>query len=258
MQEDWRKRAIDWLGRNNADQQKWAITYLGKKGWFHRARHLDESNYDFLLTHIRNAPEVLKSKDDLRKMKRAWTQKKKRDDKKGPTKSYSFIMSKSVGEKLKYLKKKRDEPVYQIVETLVSDFHEEVKTKAWLEMGQRQFKKRLNDLDQQLGEVDRKQKELETREKELHRQEEKSKRRAEEVSQLEDEALKYAETVDSKMDLISRLFTDYANILHASSFNRWIVGRKASLPPVPLSYQGQAKAAHFLEPYQDLSPSLKR
>lgn len=258
MQEDWRKRAIGWLGKNNADQQEWAITYLGKKRWFDRDRRLDELSYDFLVTHIRNAPEGAKSENDLRKMKRAWTQKKKRDDKRGPTKSYSFIMSKSVGLKLKYLKKRRGEPAYQIVEMLVSDFHQEVKTKAWLEMSQRRLEKRLNDLDQQLDEVDRKQKELESREEALQRQEEKSKQWAEEVSQLEDEVLEYAETVDSKVDLISQLCTDYADILHAITSNRWVIGRKTSLPPVPLNYQGRAKAACFLEPYQDLLASLKR
>jgi len=267
MQEDWRKRAISWLGKNNADQQEWAITYLGKKGWFDRGRRSDESNYDFLVTHIRNAPEVLKSEDDLRKMKRAWTQKKKRDDKKGSTKSYSFIMSKSVGPKLKYLKRERGEPAYQIVETLVSDYHQEVKTAAWLEMSQKQLKKRLKAVDQQLEEVGRKSKELESREEELQRQEAELKCRAEELEQLEGEVLEYGEAVDNKRDLISQLFADYADAIHAYTLNQWVIGRKVSqsvdgrevsLRPYGLNCGGRSKAALFLKPYQDLLASLKR
>lgn len=267
MQEDWKKRAISWLGKNNADQQKWAITYLGKKGWFDRGRRFDESNYDFVVTHIRNAPELLKNEDDLRKMKRAWTQKRKRDDKKGRTKSYSFIMSESVGPKLKYLKKTRGEPAYQIVEMLVFDYHQEVKTKAWLEMGQKQLEKRLNDVNQQLGELGRKSNELESRAEELQRQEVKLKRRTEELEQLEGEVLEYGEGVDSKKDLISQLCADYADAIYAHVLNQWVIGRKmsqsvggreVSLRPLGLNCERRSKAALFLKPYQDLWASVKR
>jgi len=256
MQEDWRRRAISWLRKNNADQQKWAIKYLGGKGWFDRARRSDESNYDFLVTHIRNVPELLKNEEDLRKMKRAWTQKQKRDDKKGMTKSYSFIMSKSVGPKLKYLKRKRGEPAYKIVETLVSDYHQEVNVAAWLEMSQKQLEKRLKDVNQQLEELGSKSKELESKGEELQRQEAELKRRTEELEQLEEEVLEYGEAVDNKRDLISQLFSDFADAIHAHALNQWVIGRRASLPPVPMSYQGQSKAAHFLRPYHDLSASL--
>lgn len=267
MQEDWRKRAISWLGKNNADQQKWAIRYLGKKGWFDRGRRFDESNYDFLEAHIQNAPELLKNEDDLRKMKRAWTQKKKRDDKKGATKSYSFIMSKSVGPKLNYLKRKRGEPAYQIIETLVSDYHREVKTAAWLEMSQKQLEKRLKDVNQQLEEVGSKSKELESREEELLRQEAELKRKTEELEELEEEILEYGEAVDNKRDLISQLFSDFADAIHAHLLNQWVIGREVSqsvgggelsLRPFGLSYEGQSKASLFLKPYQDLLASLKR
>ncbi|ARM84760.1 hypothetical protein MARSALSMR5_02709 [Marinobacter salarius] len=267
MQKDWRKRAISWLGKNSADQQKWAITYLGKKGWFDRGRRVDESNYDFLVTHIRNAPDLLKNENDIRKMKGAWTQKKKRDDKKGATKSYSFIMSESVGPKLKYLKKKRGEPAYKIVETLVSDYHQEVKVAAWLEMSQKQLEKRLKDVDQQLEELGGKSTELESREEELQRKEAELKRRTEELEQLEGEVLEYGEAVDNKRDLITQLFSDFTDAIHAHMLNQWVIrrqvsqsvgGREVSLRPFGLNYEGRSKASLFLKPYKDLLASLKR
>lgn len=258
MQEDWRKRAISWLVKNNADQQRWAITYLGKKGWFDRGRHFDESNYDFLVTHIQDAPEELKSEDDLRKMKRAWTQKNKRDDNTGSTKSYSFIMSKSVGSKLKYLKRQLDEPAYQIIEKLVSDHHYEVKSGAWLEMSQKKLDKRLKDVDQQLKEVENESKKLKSREEAVKRREEELKCWTEGVKQLEDEVLEYGEVVDANRDLIFQLFADYADAMHAHTFNQWVIGREISLRPFALSYEGRSKAALFLNPYQDLLARLKR
>lgn len=258
MQEDWRKRAISWLGKNNVDQQDWAIIYLGKKGWFLRGRRLDESKYDYLVSHIRDAQEVRDNEDDLRKMKRAWTQKKTRDDKKGRTKSYSFIMSESVGPKLKYLKRDQGRPAYQIIETLVSDYHQERRTTAWLEMSQKQLEKRLEKVGQQLKEAESKGKELKAREEELRRQEAELNRRTEELGQLENEVLEYGEAVDNNTDLISRLLADYADAMNASALNQWVIRRKGSLPPAPLSYQGRSKAAHFLRPYHDLLANLER
>lgn len=134
-------------------------------------------------------------------------------------------------------------------------------------MSQRQLEKQLKDVDQQLSEVKSKTKELESREKELQRQEAELKRRSEELDQLEQQVLEYSEAVDSRRDLISQLFSDFADGIHAHMLNQWIIGRKVSqsvggrevsLRPFGLNDEGRSKAALFLQPYQDLLASLER
>lgn len=257
MSEDWRKRAIRWLEENNAAQQIWAINYLDKKDWFNRDRYLGESNYDYLVAHIRYASELLKFEDDLRKMKRAWSQKMKRD-RKGQRKSYSFMMSNSVGPQLRYLAGKRGEPVYRTLELIISEHQEEVKSGAWLDMSRKKLEKRMEKVEQELKDVENKRKELDLREAEVQRQLAELESRAKDRERLDDEVLEYNVALDNKRDLIAELVADYTSVIQAHVLNEWIIGRKASLPPAPLYYQGRSKASHLLRRYQDLLASLER
>jgi len=255
MQEDWRERAIRWLGKNSSDQQKWTIKYLGMRGWFDRGRSFDESNYDFLVSHIQNAPELLKNENDLRKIKRAWTQKKKRDQK-GQATSYSFMMSKAFGPRLRYLAKKRGEPMYRALESIIFDHHEEVKSLAWLDMSKKRLKNGMEEVDQKLKDLKSSRQELDLKEADVQSRLSELEDKVKGVQLLEDEYLEQAVALDDKKDLILKLIADYTDAVHAHALNQWVIGRKASLPPVPMSYQGQSKVAHFLRPYHDLSASL--
>lgn len=255
MEEDWRKRAISWLGKNNADQQNWAITYLGKKGWFARGRRFDESAYDYLVTHIRNAPGTHKEQEDLRQIKRAWSQKKKRDQK-GQATSYSFMMSKAFGPRLRYLAKKRGEPMYRALESIIFDHHEEVKSLAWLDMSKNRLKNRMEEVDEKLKDLESSRQELDLKEADVQSRLSELEDKVTGVQLLEDECLEQAVALDDMKDLILKLLADYTDAIHAHALNQWVIGRRASLPLVPMSYQGQSKAAHFLRPYHDLSASL--
>lgn len=258
MSEDWKGRAISWLGRNNSAQQIWAVKYLGKKNWFSRGRRFDESNYDYFVAHIRQSPDVLERIEDLRKMKRAWSQKKKRDKKAGETKSYSFIMSKSIGPKLRYLKRKQGEPAYKILEKIIFAYEGEVKSNAWPDLNRQRIEQRLKKVDQKIQETERRGRELDAKEKEVKRQVVELTRRTEELEQLENEALEFGESLDSERDLISQLVADYADVIKAQTLDKWVIRRKFSQPAAPLNYQGQSKFLPFLFEYQDLLAKLKR
>jgi len=156
------------------------------------------------------------------------------------------------------LVRKRGEPAYQILETIISEYQGEVKSGAWLDMSRKQLEKRMKEVEQQLKGSESKRKELDLREAEIQRQLVGLEDRAKNLGLLEDDALEYAEALDNKRDLISQLFANYTDVVHAHIFNKWVIGQKASLPPVPLNYQGRSKFFHLLEPYQDLLASLKR
>lgn len=255
MQDDWRKRAISWLGKNNSDQQNWAIRYLGKKSWFSRHRPSDEPAYDYLVTHIRSALDTPKHREDLRQLKRAWSQKKKRDQK-GQATSYSFMMSKAFGPRLRYLAKKRGEPMYRALESIIFDHHEEVKSLAWLDMSKKRLKNQMEKVDEKLKDLESSRQELEVKEADVQSRSSELEEMVAGVQLLEDECLEQAEALDDMKELILKLLADYTDSIHAHTLNEWVIGRRASLPPVPMSYQGQSKAAHFLRPYHDLSASL--
>ena len=255
MQEDWRKRAISWLGKNNADQQNWAIKYLGKKSWFSRDRRSDEPAYDYLVTHIRNALDTPKHQEDLRQIKRAWSQKKKRDQK-GQATSYSFMMSKAFGPRLRYLARKRGEPMYRALESIIFDHHEEVRSHAWLDMSKKRLENRMEEVDEKLKDLESSRQGLDLKEADVQSRLSELEDKVTGVQLLEDECLEQAVALDDMKDLILKLLDDYTDAIHAHVLNQWIIGRRASLPPVPMSYQGQSKAAHFLRPYHDLSASL--
>lgn len=257
MPEDWKRRAIRWLGRSNAAQQSWAIDYLGEKGWFLRGRRHDESCYDYLVTHIRNAPETLANEDDLRKMKRAWSQKKKRDEK-GPRKSYSFMMSKSIGPKLRQLAKARNEPAYKALEAVVLEYADIVKSKAWVELSQGNIQKRLEKVDQELKDAEDKRKELDAREAELQRQMAELEARARDLEVQEDKYLEDAVTLDNQRELILQLYDDYRDMLHAQALDKLVIRRVTALPSAPWNDKGRSKSSPFLQRYQDLLASLKR
>jgi len=257
MPEDWRKRAIRWLSKSNDAQQSWAINYLGEKGWFLRGRRPDESSYDYLVTHIRDAPEVLAKKDDLRKLKRAWSQKKKRDEK-GPRKTYSFMMSKSIGPKLRQLAKDRNEPAYKALEAVVLEYASIVKSKAWVELSQNNIQKRLDKLAQELKDAEDKRKELDAREAEVQRQLAELEARAKDLEAQEDKYLEDAVTLDNQRELILQLYEDYRDLLHAQAFDKPIIRGVTAPISAPWNYRGRLKASPFLQRYQDLLASLKR
>lgn len=257
MQDDWRKRAISWLGKNNADQQNWAIKYLGKKSWFSRDRRSDETVYDYLVTHIRSALDTPKHREDLRQIKHAWSQKKKRDQK-GKATSYSFMMSKAFGPRLRYLAKKRGEPMYRALELIIIDHHEEVKSLAWLDMSKKRLKSRMEEVDEKLRDLKSSREELDLKEADVQSRLSELEDKVAGVQLLEDQCLEQAVALDDMKELILKLLADYTGSIHAQTLNQWVIGQKASLPPVPMSYQGQSKAAHFLRPYRDLSASLQR
>jgi hypothetical protein len=257
MPEDWRRRAIRWLGRSNAAQQSWAINYLREKGWFLRGRGPSEPSYDYLVAHIRDAPEALKKEDDLRKMKRAWSQKKKRDEQ-GPRKSYSFIMSKSIGPKLRQLAKERNEPAYKALEAVILEYRDIVKSKAWIDLSQSKIENLLEKVKQELKDAEDTRKELEAGEAEIQSQLAVLEARAKDLEVQEDKYLEDAVTLDKQRDLILQLYDDYSGMTHAHALGKSIIGRRASLPLAPWNYKGQSKASHFLQHYQDLLASLKR
>ena len=223
MQEDWRKRAISWLGKNNADQQNWAINYLGKRSWFSRASRSDEPAYDYLVTHIRSALDTPKHREDLRQIKRAWSQKKKRDQK-GQATSYSFMMSKAFGPRLRYLAKKRGEPMYRALESIIFDHHEEVKSLAWLDMSKKRLKNRMEEVDEKLKDLKSSRQELDLKEADVQSRLSELEDKVKGVQLLEDEYLEQAVALEDKKDLILSLLADYTDAIHAHALNQWVIG----------------------------------
>lgn len=110
---------FSWIDSNNAEQVKWAISYLIRTG--HIKGHIQNFN-SMVLEECLNkiANNYLDDKIELlvRKMKTAWSQKKTRSHLRGK-KAYSFIMHTSIGDKLKRLSGKY--PVNQTLEELINN-----------------------------------------------------------------------------------------------------------------------------------------
>jgi hypothetical protein len=114
----------------------------------------------------------------------------------------------------------------------------------------------MEEVDEKLKDLESSRQELEVKEADVQSRTSELEDKVAGVQLLEDECLEQAVAFDEMKELIAKLLADYTDSIHAHTFNQWVIGRRASLPPVPMSYQGQSKAAHFLRPYQDLSASL--
>jgi len=112
-----KKKPFDWIKLNNRKQCEWAAGYLHKKEYQVNSHELTEADIDYMNYTFGgklNASETL----FLLKMKSAWTQKKSRDKSNG-RKSYSFVMSISIEQKLKNIANGYN--INQTLELLIED-----------------------------------------------------------------------------------------------------------------------------------------
>jgi len=167
-------------------------------------------------------------------------------------------MSKSIGPKLRQLAKDRDEPAWKTLETVIVEYRDIVKSKAWVDLSRSRIEKRLEKVGQELKGAEDKRKELEAGEAAIQRQLAVLEARAKDLEVQEDKYLEDAVTLDKQRDLILQLYDDYSGMTHAHALGKSIIGRRASPPSAPWNYKGQSKASHFLQHYQDLLASLKR
>lgn len=237
---DWRERAKKWLKPRDNGQHLWAIRYLGREGRLSRQRHVDESNYDFLVFEFERSPGGVTYIETLRKMKRAWSQKKAREGG-GGLKPYSYMLSKQFGSRLRRLSKRLKMTRREVLEKVVLEYEAISGSEAWLDLGRKSLANRLDDAKRMVEDQKKKSKELERMQKEL---------------ELRDEALK---NLEKYQDLVADLLADYTGMVKAHSQGAWVISRRATTPSPPLACSSPALRKHYsLLHYQELAARLDR
>ncbi|MHA3080677.1 hypothetical protein [Acinetobacter sp. ANC 5502] len=121
------KKASSWLDKNNQEQVQWAYEYLKMKGKIAFDCLVDPTDlYTFVISGIDslwmvNPAEKLLFID---KMRRAWSQKKFRDD--GKTKKpYHLPLTKEAHKQLEFLAQVLNKSTAQILESMIRDKYQE-------------------------------------------------------------------------------------------------------------------------------------
>lgn len=121
------KKAISWLDKNKQEQVQWAYEYLKLKGKIAFDRLVDPTDlYTFVISEIDtlwigNAAEKQLFLD---KMRRAWSQKKFRDD--GKTKKpYHLPLTKEAHKQLEFLTQVLNKSPSQVLEFIIEDKYKE-------------------------------------------------------------------------------------------------------------------------------------
>lgn len=113
---------FSWIDLKDSEQVSWAVSYLIGKGIIEGSTTIRSQPQSTLHSFIEQISTAIQHSDStellIRKMKTAWSQKKNRSHLRGK-KGYTFVMSSSIGDKLKRLSGKT--PVNQALEMLIDD-----------------------------------------------------------------------------------------------------------------------------------------
>lgn len=126
----WSKRnnkAHKWIEPENTVQIDWAWEYLKKPMQLQLHSSMNSyEKYIMLITHTEqwNQDQIV-LKYHLDNAKRAWSQKKHRDNRQGK-KAYNFVLSEEVKEKLDQIAEYKDQKKNETLERLINNAHSEI------------------------------------------------------------------------------------------------------------------------------------